>query len=148
MRVINYLKDHHVAFETLLHAPAFTAIRQARYLRVSGHQVLKCVLLAAVRNVAVAVLPTTRRLHWPNLVDLLGPQVRLATEDEVAQWFSDCEHGSLVPFGRLYGITTLLDADLAADRVVFAAQRRHLSVRMSFRDYVRLEQPERWRLAV
>ena len=148
MRVIEYLKDHHVPFETLAHPPAFTAARLAKYLHVSGRKVMKCVLVSAGCNVAVAALSATRRLNWASLVQLLGPQVRLATEEEVVGWFPDCEHGSLVPFGRLYGVTTILDADLNSEGLVFQAQRRSLAVRMRFRDYLRLEQPERWRLGV
>jgi Ala-tRNA(Pro) deacylase len=148
MRVFEFLKDHHVVFETRVHPPAYTATRLAKYLHVSGRQVLKCVLLKAGPNLAVAVLPTTRRLHWPGVVELLGSSARLATEQEVGSCFADCEYGSLVPFGRLYGITTLIDKSLEAEHITFAAQRRAMSITMSFADFLRLEQPERWRLAV
>ena len=46
MRVADYLADQQVSFEALLHAPAFSASKRARSLRVAGRDVAKAVLLA------------------------------------------------------------------------------------------------------
>ncbi len=48
---------------------------------------------------------------WPRR--LPGQSLRIATEDEVEQVFGDCERARLPPFGRLYGLTTLVDASLS-----------------------------------
>src|SRR4051812_40736647 len=45
MRVPLLLAEHHVPFETLHHAPAFTAQRRAHFLRIPGRQLVKSVLL-------------------------------------------------------------------------------------------------------
>jgi len=49
--------------------------------------------------------------------------VRIATEAELEEVFADCEPGALPPFGRLYGLTTILDASLSGGaEIVFVGQ--------------------------
>jgi Ala-tRNA(Pro) deacylase len=71
--------------------------------------------------------------------------VRLASEEQMGELFLDCERGALSPFGRLYGLTTLLDQAIPLDaQIVFQAQQHALAIRMACRDFVRLEQPLRF----
>jgi Ala-tRNA(Pro) deacylase len=56
--------------------------------------------------------------------------------------FRDCEPGVVPPFGRLYGLKTLLDTGFAAcDEIVFGANTRHEGLRMRFDDFRTLEEP-------
>ena len=49
-----------------------------------------------------------------------------------------------MPFGRLYGLPTILEATLPLDApIVFEAQRHAVAIRMSCRDFMKLERPER-----
>jgi len=58
--------------------------------------------------------------------------------------FTDCEFGAAMPFGRLYDLPTLLESTIPLDAtIVFEAQQHALAIRMSCRDYVKLERPER-----
>lgn len=148
MRVPLFLADHHVAFETLVHAPAYTAHRLARYLGVPGGQVVKGVLLKGTEGFFVAVLSATHRVQTATLERLLGGTVRLANCDEVAETFRDCEWGVSSPFGTLYGLTTILDAALvSAAPIVFEAHSHLEAIRMRCADYERLERPRRLRFA-
>ena len=53
------------------------------------------------------------------------------------------------PFGRLYGIKTLVDPSLAgAAEIVCVGNARHEGVRLRFRDYEAVEEPLRLRFAV
>ena len=71
-------------------------------------------------------------------------EVRLATIDEVARRFPNCEPGALPPFGRMYGISTVLDASLAAQsEIAFAGHTRHEGLRMRFADFEAVESPIR-----
>jgi Ala-tRNA(Pro) deacylase len=103
MRVPHFLREQHIAFETLLHAPAFTAQRRAKYLHVSGRQVAKNVLLAGPAGYVLAVLPAPRSIDAETLAGELGGPVRLAADPEIADVFPDCEWGVVPPFGSLYG---------------------------------------------
>ena len=59
MRLSQYLTEQHVTFEAMVHPPAFTAQNTARFLRVPGRQVIKCVLLASGPRYLLAILRST-----------------------------------------------------------------------------------------
>jgi Ala-tRNA(Pro) deacylase len=144
MRVSDFLQQQSIAFDTMIHSPAFTAQKRAHYLHISGRQVVKCVLLTYQTSFVVAVLPAT---HWVDLdiaARFLGSPVRLATRDEIADVFRDCEWGVLAPFGSLYGLTTILETSLdPAAWIVFEAHLHGMANRMRCRDFEKLERPRR-----
>jgi Ala-tRNA(Pro) deacylase len=148
MRVPDFLLEQHVPFEKLLHPPAFTAQKRAKYLHISGRQVAKSVLLVGPQGYFLAVLPATRQVDTRKLSNVLGGPVRLADADEVADVFRDCEWGVVPPFGGLYGLATLLEAEMAPEALmVFEANTYVEAVRLRCRDFERLENPRRLRFA-
>src|SRR3954471_4701716 len=149
MYVREYLIGQRVWFETILHRPAPSASRLAGSVHVSGRHVAKAVLVCTDGTYALAVLPATHRINLARLSQVLGKgPVRLASEDEVIRTFGDCERGALPPFGRLYGLTTVVDATLAGGpEIIFVGNARHEGVRMRYRDFEALEGPIRARFA-
>jgi Ala-tRNA(Pro) deacylase len=148
MRVPDYLADHQVRFEMLLHAPAFTASQRAKVLHVPGRQVAKGVLLSTPRGYLLAVLPATHQIARALLERELGVPVRLAGDREMAQVFPDCEWGVVPPFGTPYGLSTLLDDSLRPDEMIVLEGNTHVeAVRVRCGDFERLERPRRLRFA-
>jgi Ala-tRNA(Pro) deacylase len=148
MRVPQFLIDRQIPFEILIHPPAFTAQKRAKYLGVSGRQVVKSVLLVSPRGPFLAVLPAIQRVDTQALERNLGGPIRLANPREIAAVFRDCEWGVLAPFGTLYGVPTVLEASFASDhRIVFEAHRHAAAIRMRCDDFERLERPQRVRFA-
>lgn len=148
MRVPQFLADRQVSFETMLHPPAYTAQRLAKYLHVPGRHVVKSVLLACGPRYYLAVLPATTQVDLEAASRLLEGPVRLASAEEMAGLFRDCEWGALAPFGHLYGVKTLLEASIPADStIVFEAEQHAVAIRMTCADYERLERPRRCPLA-
>lgn len=144
MHLAQHLRDQHVAFETLVHPPAYSAQRRAHYLRLSGKQVVKNVLLKGPVGYLLAILPATRRIDLARVAAHLGGPVRVAREEEVTQQFANCEWGVTAPLGTVYGLPTLLDDSLSPDStLVFELQFRAESVRLSCRDFEELEHPRR-----
>lgn len=144
MRLRPYLQDHCVPFETVLHAPAFTSQKLARFLHISGKQVLKSVLLRGPNGYYLALLPAASQMDLQALADHLREPVCLANEEEVADHFRDCERGSLTPFGSLYGLTTLLDDSIPPEALIlFEAESHAVAIRMQCRDFEKLERPRR-----
>ncbi len=144
MRVADFLAEQHVAFETIMHPPAFTAQKRAKYLHVPGQQVAKSVLLVGPRGFFLAVLPATRHVDPEVLSRHLHGPVRLATDREIADVFRDCEWGVVAPFGTLYGLPTVVDEALLRDAyLVFEANSHAEAIRLLGRDFERLERPER-----
>jgi Ala-tRNA(Pro) deacylase len=144
MRVADFLSAEHITFETLLHAPAYTAQHRAKYLGVSGKQVAKAVLLKGPEGYLLAVLPAPKRIDTASLSVALGGQVAIASAKEVAVVFRDCEWGVVGPFGRLYGIPSVLDSAIAPDdMMIFESDTHAEAIRIRCRDYESLERPTR-----
>jgi Ala-tRNA(Pro) deacylase len=148
MRIGDFLAEQRVAFECLLHPPAYTAQKRAKYLHVPGRRVAKGVLLAGPRGYFLAVLPATHRVDTRRLAQELDGAVRLATDREVGEVFRDCEWGAVPAFGSLYGLPTVLDEELPPDAgIVMEGHSHGEAVQLLCRDFERLEQPRRLRFA-
>lgn len=150
MLISEYLRQHRVHFDLLLHTPAPCASRLAGTLHVPGRQVAKAVLLHAGGQPLLAVLPATHRIDFGRLEATLAVSgARLATELEMEQFFVGCEHGAHPPFGGCFGLRTVVDGTLAGSAEIIAESNlRHLGVRMHYRDFEALEKPVRARFAV
>src|SRR5439155_7858542 len=68
--------------------------------------------------------------------------VRLATEAEFKELFTDCELGAMPPFGNLYGLEVYVDQSLTTDmEIVFQAGTRHEAVKLQYQDFAGLVRP-------
>ena len=147
MYVHDFLRSHGVWFEALLHRPVSSSAKRAGSVHVPGRRVAKAVLIKAGDSFLLVVLPSTARIDLGRLSEVVGAplaQVRLATPDELFEIFPDCEPGVVPAFGRLYGLTTLVDFGLAdSAEVIMGANTRHEGLRMLFQDFQRLEEPIR-----
>ena len=116
-------------------------------LHVSGARVGKSVLLVGPTGPLLAVLPATHQVDLQGLERALGGPVRLATNREMSEVFGDCEWGVAPPFGRLYGLETLLEESISPDVWLAFKTHSHMeAVRIRCGDYERLEQPRRLRI--
>lgn len=144
MRIAEYLQDQQVDFEKLLHPPAYSAQKRAKYLGVSGKQIAKAVLLRGPGGFFLAVLPGPKQVDTGALAAALDGPVAIATEEEIAQVFRDCEWGVVSPFGTLYGLRTVVDASLRPeDWLIFESNSHAEAVKVRCKDYERLERPLR-----
>jgi Ala-tRNA(Pro) deacylase len=147
MYVLDFLQSRGIWFETLLHRPACSAAKLAGSVHVPGRHVGKAVLVKAGHSFVLALLPSTAWIDLVRLSEVLGSpisDVRLATSGELFEIFNDCEPGVVPPFGRLYGLTTLVDLSLTeSTEIVFGANTRHEGLRMRFLDFQALEDPVR-----
>jgi Ala-tRNA(Pro) deacylase len=148
MHVPALLSDQAISFEMLLHPPAFTAQRRAKYLGVPGSQVVKTVLLRGPQGYLLAVLPATHYVDTQALGLAFGGPVRLAIVEEVVELFRDCEWGAASSFGSRYGVATLLEDSIPAESwIVLPAHTHARAVRLRCADFERLEQPRRLHFA-
>lgn len=139
MGLAEYLDDQGVRFQTLLHPPAFTAQRLAKYLHIQGRQVARAVLLHGPDGLFLAVLPATHRIDLERLAGQLGGPVRLATRLEAACVFRDCAWGVVSAFGGRYGLPTLLDTSLDRDTWIVVEGATHVeAVLLPCADFERL----------
>jgi Ala-tRNA(Pro) deacylase len=148
MHIHDYLASHHVPFDFFPHAPAFSAQRRAKALHVSGAMVAKAVLLRGEWGPLLAVLPADHSIDLERLGNQLGTPFHLASRAEMARCFHDCEWGVAPPFGRAYGLPTVLEERFAPRTIMICeANTRSEAVRLLSRDYEFLERPHRLRFA-
>ena len=104
-------------------------------------------LVRAGDSLLLAVLPASCRIDLDRLGQVLGSsadEIRLATAEELLATFSDCEPGVVPPFGRLYGLPTLVDCAFSeSSDIVVSGNTRHEGLWMHFRDFAAIEGPER-----
>jgi Ala-tRNA(Pro) deacylase len=145
MYIVDFLRSRGIWHEVLLYRPASSSAKRAANAHISGRKVAKAVMIKTGDAFVLAVLPATRWIDLARLSAIVGSPttlVRLATRAELLATFGDCEPGVVPPFGRLYGLRTLVDPELAASReIVFGANTRHEGLRMRFDDFRALEEP-------
>jgi Ala-tRNA(Pro) deacylase len=142
-RIRSYLDEHHVKWEEREHPVAYTAHEVAQSEGVSGWLVAKPVLLWAEGHLVMVVLPAPMQVDLQRAKEAVdAPGVRLATEDEFAGAFPDCEIGAEPPFGNLYDIPVYVDRSLLDDPyIVFNDGTHRRTLRIGLADYLRLVEP-------
>lgn len=137
--VEKYLKDMHIPFEVVAHARTGSSLRSATAAHVPAEQVAKGVLLEDDLGYVMAVLPAHYQVHLGAVWKELHRKVSLATEQEVAELFKDCDRGAVPPVGEAYGIETIVDNDLAEmSDVYFEAGDHQDLIHMRGDDFMRL----------
>ncbi len=128
-----------VSFELIAHRRTETAYAEA--LEIGLTEVGKTIVLSAHGRLIRALVPASARLDLRKLRQLLGEELRLASEAELLTAYPMFELGAVPPFGGPAGDRTILDRRLALrESVVFEAGSHEKSVRLRTRDIVRLAQ--------
>lgn len=141
-RLKSFLDENHVQYTLMSHSPAYTAQASAATLHIPGKELAKTVVLRSGEKTVLAVLPASYHVNMKRLSALAGGSLRLASEQEFAGLFPDCEPGAMPPFGNLYSLPTFVDESLAADEeIVFNAGTHRDAIRMTYADFVRLAKP-------
>jgi Ala-tRNA(Pro) deacylase len=143
MQVAKFLEDKGVAFKVIRHDRAYTAQEVAAAEHVTGHMFAKTVIAKGGEDEAVMfVLPADRHVDFGKASELLGGELKMATEGEMKQLFPDCDIGAEPPFGSQYGVATYVDESLATmDEIVFRAGSHEETVRMKYGDFADIESP-------
>jgi Ala-tRNA(Pro) deacylase len=145
MKIQDYLAEHGVAYELLVHPETFGAQRMAAAVHVPGHAVSKTVLLYLDHGYrrALAVVPATHRVDFSRVSAMLGNAfVEAVTKPHLIENCPDCEPGAIPPFGNRYGMLTLVDESLSqCEYITFEGNTHHESIRMKWADFVNLEHP-------
>ena len=138
------LRLRRVPFEELHHREAFTAQEVAHQEHISGHRVAKVVVVLADGRPVELVLPAARQVRLDRVRAVLGAEgVRLATEEEMAKCFTDCEVGAVPPLRHWPGVDVLMDRSLEVEGdILFQAGTHADAVRLNFRDWYAVVRPQ------
>lgn len=143
-RVRTFLDSNHVKYAVIAHSPAYTAQEIAASMHIRGREMAKTVMVNLNGEMAMVVLPASRRVSIEELQQITGKRdIRLAHENEFASLFPDCDRGAMPPFGNLYGLETFVDPELGKDDIIaFNAGSHTEVVRMHYADFERLAKPK------
>jgi Ala-tRNA(Pro) deacylase len=132
-----------ITYRTLHHDTAYTAQDLAQKEHVSGHKVIKPVLVEADGQFVLCALPASYRIDLKALQSELGAdQMRVVDERTLRDVFEDCEVGAEPPIGAIFGIPTIMDESLSAqEQVTFQSGTHAEAVTMRLDDYRRIAQP-------
>jgi Ala-tRNA(Pro) deacylase len=145
-----YLDYHLVKYVVIQHSPGFTMQEIASATHIPGKELAKTVIVKIDGALAMAVVPASQRVDLELLRESLGARrVTLAGEREFRDRFPDCEPGAMPPFGNLYEMDVYVADTLTEDEeIAFNAGSHTQLVRMAYRDFARLVQPQVMRFAV
>lgn len=145
-RLLTYYR---LPYREHVHPPVFAASHLAHVEHVTGRRVAKVVFLNAHNHPVMVVLPAVARLDIQRVQVVLGePELRLATEAEIAGWFKGCEPGCVPPFRLRSDVRILMDRGLAhLGEIVLPGGAPEVSIALRFRDWYRVVRPGLGRFA-
>lgn len=112
VRLRNYLEGQHIGYEEIAHPRTETTSRTAQAAHVPGRFVAKSVVVHHELGYALAVVPSSHRVELDTLQGLLGKRLGLASENEIAKLFEDCDRGAIPPIGAAYGVPVVVEKSL------------------------------------
>lgn len=142
-RVRDFLEQQGVAYEEKQHIAAIAAQRVAAAEHESGWRVAKPVMLKVGGQLAMALIPAPARVDLAKVKAGLGTDdVSLASEQEFAHVFDDCEVGAEPIFGNIYGVPVYFDRCLRQDPyLVFRDGTHARTLKIATEDFLRLVEP-------
>lgn len=142
-RLRSFFDANHAEYSASVHQKAFTAREVALAEHLPPREVAKTVVLFGDTEYHMVVIPASKLVDFQELRPALGlTQARLATEDELARLFPDCELGAMPPFGSLYGMLVYLDSSLAGEPTIAFNGGTHRDViHMPTAEFRRLANP-------
>ena len=144
MKLVEFLDKSGTNYEVTEHEAAFTAQSMARAEHEPGRYVAKPVIVKADDEYLMCVLAACYKIDLLALKNQLGAaSVDLAEESDIGRLFPDCELGAEPPFGNLYGLTTIMDKNLAEDgHIMFQAGTHKQAIQIGMDDYKKLVEPK------
>jgi Ala-tRNA(Pro) deacylase len=114
-----FLEERAVDYEVVSHSRTTSALRTAESAHVPGDRLVKGILLGDSQGQVLALIPATHRLDLDRARTVTGRDLQLIDERGIDGTFTDCEPGSVPPFGELYGVETVVDSHLADYKEVY-----------------------------
>lgn len=142
-QLAKYLESQSVNYHWITHPPSFTAQETARRANIPKEKFAKTVIVKLNGKMAMTVMPATEKLSFHRLKKTVGVNdVTLVSEWEFVDKFPGCERGAMPPFGKLYGLPVFVSGTLAEDSdIAFSAGSHREVIKISFKDFKRLERP-------
>lgn len=143
-RIETYLKVQKVPFQILSHLPTDTLEEAAAAAGIALAQMVRAVMLEDAGGLVMAILPANYLLDFTELNRLLGRTLQPAAREHLVSAFPDCEPRSIPPLAEPYGLSAVIDEQVALmDAVYFEPGSHEHLVRMDGRTFDWLHQDTR-----
>ena len=126
--VKQHLADAGIEYDVIYHDHTGDSMSTAKAAHVSGESMVKAVVLKDAKGYLMAVMPATCKLSQGEMYDILGRRLELASEEELAEIFPDCDPGAVPPLASAYGMEAVWDDSLANREEIYFEGGDHDSV--------------------
>jgi len=116
--LMQFLDDHNVTYDTLLHDLTASSSETAEKARVPSSRLVKAVIVRCDDEYKMVLLPASNHLNFDLLQDI-AKGAKLATEKELMTLFNDCDNGAIPALGMAYGVPVIVDDSLAETGDIF-----------------------------
>ncbi len=143
-KIIKLLDENNIKFELLTHEPVYTS-EQAAKMRGKGMEIgmkrgAKAMIFNVDETFIQCIVPAHKIVDVKKVKSLLNAKkIRLATAEEVLK-VTDCEIGSVPPFGNLFKLQVYCDPELA-EEIDFNAGLHEKSITMKRSDWEKIVKP-------
>ena len=143
-KLIEFLNSSEIKYVIISHSKAYTSQEIAASAHIPGKEMAKTVMVKTDGKMTMAVLPASYKVNFDQLKEATGTgKIQLASEQEFADMFPECEIGAMPPFGNLYGMEVFVAATLAEDEeIAFNAGSHTELIRLLYKDFERLVKPK------
>jgi Ala-tRNA(Pro) deacylase len=141
--VKNFLQDHFIKFEYLRHPPKFSSQQLAAAENMTGHRVAKVIVAMANSRPCLLVLPASYLVDIELARKSTGHRdLRFASEHEIADFFPECQIGTVPPLQKWDGVKVYMDPAMRhPGSFIFQAASHSEAIRMSFADWYEIVNP-------
>ena len=141
-RILGLFKENNVSYQLYEHEPVYTSEAAAMVRGVDLKTGCKSMVLKRKDGgYVLANIAADKKIDFKMLQHHLETKLSFASKDEVFK-ATNCESGSVPPFGKLFGMPTFLDSSvLENDFVNFNIGLLTKSVKIGKEDLLRLMEP-------
>jgi Ala-tRNA(Pro) deacylase len=141
-KILSIFKENNVCYQLYEHEPVYTSQEAAKIRGVELKTGCKSMVLKTKDGKFVlANVAADRKIDLKKLERMLDRKLSFASKEEVLQT-TNCESGSVPPFGKLFGLPTFLDESvLENDFVNFNIGMLTRSVKISKQDLLKVMDP-------
>lgn len=142
--VAHFLDRKHASYELIEHYATYAAREEASAAGSPAPRMAKTVALHDTDGYRIAIVPASERVDLDKARKVFGatPDMRLATEDEIAHQFPGFDPGALPPFRGLLATPEVLDTRLLHYHKILcsAGDHRH-TLKISPQEIQRVGEP-------
>jgi Ala-tRNA(Pro) deacylase len=134
-----YLESRAVAYDVITHDQTKSSLATAHATSVPEANLAKGVLIRRKDGYLLAIVPASCEVLLDEVGRWLKQPVGLATEEEVAATFADCESGCVPPVAGAYGLPAVMDDRLEGlSDIYFEGGDHRTLVHVTGREFHRL----------